>query len=189
MAATSTDVVNEAIMLIGDNQPLVTGVAPAFDSSPAGKAAAQLYGPTVATVSRQFGWDFSRNTVALVNTGNIPPPPWSAEYLYPINGIQVRQLIPATGADPNNPLPVNWDVANNIVSGTQMKVIQCNLSGGFAVYSNQPTEATWDPLFREAVVRLLASNLAMALEARPDTTRDMMEGFVQFEQAGQLRDS
>lgn len=187
MAVTSTDIVNQAIQYIGDNQPAVTGVAPSFDSSPAGKAAAALYAPCVAAVGRQFGWDFARRTVALTVSGNTPPFPWTVEYLYPTNGVQVWQLLPPTLTDVNNPLPVNWVIANTQVSGTQTKVIQCNLASAQAVYNNNPSESTWDPLFREAVVRLLASEMSMALAGRPDSAQAYLESGAAFEGAGQGR--
>ena len=38
-----------------------------------------------------------------------------------------------------------------------------------AVYNNNPSEDTWDAGFREAVVRMLASELAEAVAGRPDT--------------------
>lgn len=187
MADTSTAVANSAIFLLGDNQPPVTGVAPNFDNSAAGQALAQLYGPCVATVGRQFGWDFSRNTYTLVLSGNPAPVPWTYEYIYPPNGVQIRQLMPDALVDPNDPLPINWNIANTEVAGTQTKVIQCDLASALALYSNQPTEATWDPLFREAVVRLLASELASALAGRPDTARDMLQSGAEFENIGQMR--
>src|SRR5690242_8129500 len=105
MTVTSTDIVNEAIQRIGDNQPLVTGTAPTFDDSPAGKAAQVLYAPVVAAVGRRFEWDMARNVVTLVATGNTPPLGWSFEYGYPSNGIEVWQITPASLADANNPLP------------------------------------------------------------------------------------
>jgi len=186
---TSTDIANQAIMLIGDNQPPVTGIAPNFDTSTAGLALAQLYSPCVQTVGRQFGWDFSRNTVALTLTTNTPPVPWTYEYLYPSNGVQIRQLLPATIIDQYNPLPINWAVANNLVSAVPTRVIQTNLQNAVAVYSNQPNENTWDALFRETVVRLLASELAQAIGGRPDTSRDLLSSAEQFEQFGEGRDS
>lgn len=188
MPVTSTDIVNQAIMQIGNNQPLVTGVAPTFDTSPSGIAASKLYAPTVATVARQFGWDFARRTVVLTLSGNTPPFPWTVEYLYPTNGIEIWQLIPpSAGLDVNNPLPVNYDICNATVSAQQRKVIQCNLAGASAVYNNNPTEDTWDSLFREAVVRLLASGLAMAVEGRPDTAMAMLQSGAAFESMGEMR--
>lgn len=188
MAVTPTDIVNQAIQYIGDNQSAVTGIAPNFDSSPAGKAAAVLYGPCVEAVGRQFGWDFARHTVALAPSGNAAPFPWTFEFLYPTGGVQVWQLLPTAPApDPNNPLPVNWVIANAIVGGNQKKVIQCDLAAPVAVYNNNPSESTWDPLFREAVVRLLASELGMALAGRPDTSAAMLDSGARFEGVGEQR--
>lgn len=184
---TSTDVANQAIFLIGDNQPAVTGVAPTFDNSAAGQALQKLYAPAVATVARQWGWDLARATVALSPTGNAPPIGWTQEYLYPPNGIELWQLIPQTIADPNNPLPVNWNVGNAVVSGSQVKVIWTNLANAQATYNNNPNENTWDPLFREAVVRLLASELAMAIAGRPDTAEALLQSGSAFETIGEAR--
>ena len=181
MTVTSQDIVNQAIMLIGDDQPAVTGQAPNFDSSPAGVAASKLYFPCIQTILRQSNFDFSRNTQALELTGNAAPFPWAFEYSYPANCVQVWQLVPPTFADPNNPLPVNWDIANNVVNGAQSRVILTNLAGALAVFDNAPNENTWDALFRESVVRLLASELAMALAARPDSSQGLLQSGSAFE--------
>ena len=187
MAVTSTTIVNQAIQLIGQDYPLVTGAAPNFDTSSTGQAAAQVYAPTVATVARQFGWDMARCTAALALSGNTAPFPWAYEYLYPGNGIQVWQVMPESLADTNNPQPVNWSVGNTEVSGTQTKVIWANLAAAQVVYNNNPQESTWDPLFREAVVRLLASNLAIALGGRADTAAANLQSGAAFEQLGEQR--
>jgi hypothetical protein len=188
MAATSNDVANEALQLCGDDQPFVTGQAPTWDNSTPGKALQKLYGPVVATVQRQWGWDASRALVALTLSATPAPPPWfSLEYLYPSNGIEVWQLVPAALVDPNNPLPVNWDVGNNQVSGVQTKVIWTNLANAQALYNNNPSEAVWDPLFREAVVRLLTSGLSMALAGRPDFLEAALQQAAGFAELAQSR--
>lgn len=186
---TSNDIVNQAVQLIGNNQPPVVGNAPNFDSSPTGVAAAKLYAPCVQTVARQFGWDFARHTVALVVTGNVAPFPWSFEYSYPQNAVQVWQLMPATLSDMNNPLPTTWVVANAVVGAAQTRVIHTNVPAAQAVYNNNPSENSWDALFREAVVRLLASELAMAIAGRPETAQGLLESGGAFESAGEGRDS
>lgn len=186
---TSTDVVNQAIQYIGDNQPPVTGTAPTFDSSPAGVAASFLYTPCVRKVMRQYGWDFARNTVALTLSGNPAPFPWTYEYVYPQFGVQVRQLLPPVLNDPNDPAPLDWVVANAVVNSNQSRVIQTNVANASAVMTNQPNENTWDDGFREAVVRLLASELAMAIAGRPATAQTLTEGFGAFSQDAESRDS
>lgn len=189
MAATPTDIVNQAIQLIGANQMPVTGNVPNFDTSAAGVAARYLYQAAVDTVARQFGWDFNRNTVALVLSGNTAPAPWSVEYIYPTNGVQVRQVMPITIADLNNPVPLDWIVANAVVNGAQSRVIQANLPDLQAVYTNRPGPDVWDASFRESVVRLLASEMAMAIGGRPDTASKTLEQYAEFEQIGEGRDS
>jgi hypothetical protein len=184
---TSQIVANNALQLIGDNQPLVSAGAPNFDASPAGVALQQLYAPTVATVMRQFGWDLARNTQALVATGNAAPFPWAHEYTYPANCLEVLQVAPLSLADPNDPLPVNWSVGNDVVGGEQIKVIFSNLAAALIVFNNGPAENTWDPLFTESVVRLLASKLAMAIAGRSDTAASLLQSGSAMEQLGETR--
>lgn len=188
MATSSNSVANEALQLIGDNQPAVQGTNPTWDSSPAGQALVYLYTPVVQAVGRQWGWDLARNIVTLTLTGNAAPMGYALEYTYPPNGIEVWQLMPTPPfADVNNPLPINWNVGNALVGGTQTKVIWTNQAAAQAVYNNNPQESTWDPLFHQAVVRMLASALAMALEGRPDTAQAMLESGAAFEQLGETR--
>jgi len=185
MSVTSTDIVNQALQLIGDNIPPVAGAAPDFDDSAAGKAASYLYDACVQTVARQWRWDMARNTVALTLSGNAAPVPWTYEYLYPPNGVEVWQLMPASIDDPNNPAPFNFVVANAVVNGQQQRVIHADLADAVAVYNNSPNENTWDSMFREAVVRLLASELSMALFGRPDTEQALLQSGAAFETIGE----
>ena len=185
---TSNDVANQALLLVsGANTPPVTGVAPNFDKSAAGLALQKLYAPCVQTVARQFGWDFARSTVALALSGNAAPFPWAFEYLYPSNGVEVWQLAPPALADPNNPLPVNFEVANAVVATGQARVIHANLANALGVYNNAPVEAAWDSLFREAVVRALASELGMAIFGKPDVAEMYLESGAAFETLGEGR--
>ena len=180
MALTSNIVANQALQLSGNNQPLVTGSAPNFDSSPSGIILSYLYPWAVRTVGRQFNWDFSRTTAPLTATGNTPPFPWVNEYTYPSNAVQIWQLLPPAVSDVNDPLPINWIVANNLVASVQTKVIQTNLASASAVYDNLPQESVWDPGFQEAVVRLLASELAMGKDGRPDLAQQYYESSAQI---------
>jgi hypothetical protein len=190
MAYSSTSVVNEAIMLMGGNQPPVTGAAPNFDQSAAGKAAALLYAPAVAAITRQSAWDFARTLATLAVTGNTPPVQFAYEYAYPANCDQVTQVSPAGGIDPNNPLPVNWVVGNAVVDGAPTKVIWTDLGPAVAFFSSSaPLENIWDPLFHQGVVRLLSSAMSEAIAGKPDLAMSMIEQASQFTQLGETRDS
>ena len=189
---TSQEIVNEAIMLMGGNQPLVTGIYPTFDNSTTGKAAQQLYALTVRAVARQFGFDFARNQVALALSGNPAPLGFAFEYVYPtiagLTAVQIWQVAPAFPiADPNNPIPVNWTVGNTLIAGVQSKVIWSNQAGAVAVINNNPSENLWDPLFQQAVVRLLASAMAMAVAGKPDVAEAMLSSGSAFETLAETR--
>lgn len=175
--ATSNSVANQAINLMGNNTPAVTGFAPTFDSSPAGVALASLYGPTVQAVGREFGWDFARRIFTPSKTVNSPVvalPGLALEYLYPPFALEIWQLLDPTKTDLNDPLPTTWTVGNTQVSGVQTKVLWTNVDNAQLVLNNNPTESAWDSLFQEAVVRLLASKLAMTLSGRPDTEQSFL---------------
>ena len=180
MAFTSNDVANQAIAYIGDNVAPVTGQAPTFDNSAAGLVLQRLYAPCVQTVAKQHGWDFARNSVALTLSGNSAPLGYAFEYVYPSFAIEVWQLLPAA-PDANNPLPQNWNIGNTLVSGNQTKVIWSNLASAVAIVNDSPSEATWDVGFREAVARLLASEVAEALFGKPDSSAAMLQSGGAFE--------
>lgn len=67
------------------------------------------------------------------------------------------------------------------------KVIWTNLADAQAAFSNQPPEDTWDPAFTEAVVRWLASELALAISNTPETSKLTMDSAIQMEGAGEQR--
>lgn len=183
---SATEIVNRAIQLIGDNQAPVTGTEPNFDTSAAGVAAKYLYPGVVQTVAKRFGWDFARNVAALVIAGT-PPVNWAFQYAYPTNGIEVRQLMPAAITDPDNPLPVSWTIANATIASVPTKVIWTNLASAVAVFTNNPPVALWDAGFVEAVVRLLASEMAMAIPGKPATSQAQLDAFTGFEKEGMER--
>lgn len=184
---TSADIVNEALQYVGGNQPLVTGSPPTFDGSTAGLAAGLVYNGVVAAVGREFGFDFARRTATLALTGNVAPLGWSFEYAYPTNGLEVWQIVPATVSDASNPLPTRWAVGNTQVAAVQTKVIWTNTANARVTYNNNPSENMWDALFRQSVVRLLASVLAAAIAGKTDLISPYLESGAAFESINEGR--
>lgn len=177
------DIANRAAVLMGgfnSNTPM-TGIPPNFDGTPTGIVAGAAYGGVVQTVGKQFGWDFARQQATLAASGGAPPWWYDFEYLYPTNGIEIRQVVSATApADPNDPRPIRWTVGTTIIAGVNKKVIWTNLANALGVISGQPSEGTWDSLFTEEVIRLLASELAMGAAGRPETSQ------IEYERSGQI---
>ncbi len=69
----------------------------------------------------------------------------------------------------------------------QIKVIWCDIDDAQGVISNQPPEATWDALFSETVVQILASKLSMALASKPDSSKLAAQQAAISEQSGESR--
>ena len=182
MAASSTDVVNEALALIGDDGPAVTGVWPNFDGSTNGDIAMTVYGPAVQAAMRTHNFDFARTILTLQLSGNLAPLGFGYEYLYPASAIQIWQVTPAFPlADANDPLPTRWTVGVAVVSTAKTKVIWSDTVSAQAVVNGAPPESTWDASFRAGVVRLLAAEFAMAGAGKPDVAQAYLESYSAFD--------
>ena len=188
---TSTAIVNRAAAQIA-GQAQVSGTFPNFTGGGNVSTYANiLYAGVVNMVARQQDWECFRYVVALTPSGNAPLYPWTFEYLYPADCLRVRQVTPATW-NQNDPQPVQWSVEEHPISGVATKVIGCNTAAASLVYTTSypnVTEAQWDPLFQEAVVRTLASELSMAIAGRPDFSRVILEQAGQIVGAGAGKDS
>jgi hypothetical protein len=193
VAATSNDVLNQALFAMGYDSVPVTGQNPTFDSSKGGQAGARFYQPVVSAVLRRFASDFSRMFAALTLSGNTAPFPWTYEYVYPSNAIQVLQLAPPSLIDANDPRPIEWIVGNAIVgagiNAVASRVIWSNLKTASVVFTGYAAESTWDALFRQTVVSLLSSVLAFSLAGKPEAAEAMIQSYMLFGKDAEGRDS
>ena len=176
--ATSVTVTNEALQFIA-SQKRITSLS---DGSPAAQAASVLYTPTVELLLRELDPDFARYTLALTPaTVTSSTVPWTYAYAYPNDCLRLRQVRPpgsGTGAlsDINDPSPVLANVGFALNSSTPVKVILTDQQNALGVYTTSlVTEAQWDSVFQDAVVRRLANPLAMALSGRPDFAKTILE--------------
>lgn len=181
-------VVNSALEQIA-SQAQITSLT---DGSPQANAASVIYAPTVQLMLRELDPDFARVTLALGLTGFPAPVPWALEYLYPVNCVRLRQVRPpasGTGSlvDPNDPQPILANVAFD--PSANAKVILTNQVNAYAVYTTLAiTEAAWDSVFSDAVIRRLANPLAMALSGRPDFAKELLMESAQMAQTAESVD-
>ena len=176
--ASAVTVTNEALSFIA-SQKRITSLT---DGSPAAQAASVLYAPTVELLLRELDPDFARFTLALTPaTITSTTVPWAYAYVYPDDCLRLRQVRPpASGpgalADPNDPEPVLANVAFALNTATPVKVVLTNQQNALGVYTSSLTsEAIWDSVFMDAVVRRLANPMAMALAGRPDFAKVILE--------------
>ena len=192
VGTTSTFIANRAAAQIA-GEAQVAGTWPNFTG--AGNVSTYcniLYAGVVNMVARQQDYECFRFVAPLVPTGQTPLAPWSQEFVYPSDCLKVRQVTPQTW-DKNDPQPVEWSVEEHPnAQGAQQKVIGTNVANAQLVYTTSypnVTEAQWDSLFQEAVVRVLASELAMAIGGRPDFEKVLLEQGGQLIQVGAGKDS
>lgn len=183
---TSAGVANAALEQIA-SQTRITSLT---DGSPTAAQINVVYAPTVQLMLRELDPDFARFTAQLLLAGATSPvPPWAFEYAYPASCVRLRQIRPGSLADPNDPVPVRANVAFDIIANVPMKVILTNQVAALAVYtSSTVTEAIWDSVFTDAVVRRLANPLAMALSGRPDFAKTILEQSAMMAQTAELLD-
>lgn len=168
---TTATIVNSALEQIASQ----ARIALLTDGTPEANAAQTVYAPTVDLMLRELDPDFARFTATLVAAAGVPPYPWSFQYAYPSNCLRLRQVRPVT-YDPFDPQPIRANVAVATVSAVLTKVVFTNQASALAVYTtSDTTEAQWDAVFADAVIRRLANPLAMAIAGRPDFAREILE--------------
>lgn len=183
---TPADIVNRALAQIAARYT-VTGSLPTFDGSAAGLAAGILYTPAWKMLLREQDAEFSRLTVTLTVTTTIYP--WSNAYLYPSDCLKIRSVVP-TVWDQNDPAAVRWSEQDAVIATVPTRIILTNIAAAKLVYTtSNVTEDMWDFSFQEAMVRLLGSELAMALAGRPDLSRVMLGQAGSVLQSGEAKDS
>jgi hypothetical protein len=188
---TSLQVANRALTEISRGTPL-TGGTPAtnFDGSANGVYCATLYNGAVEMLLRNQDWEFCRTSIVLTLAFGPPTPlpfGWQYEYIYPIDCMRVRHVFNATnyGFDPQS---VRWEVGTNGMGGPT--VIWTNIATAQLSYStNLVTEAEWDSMFTETMVRYIGSQLALPVAGRPDFSKEQLQTAGRLGQAGMDKDS
>lgn len=187
MGTTQLAILNSALEFIKSQDLTLAGSYPNFTGSSAiANAANVLYGPVRDLLLREVNPEFGRITIVAAGSGATPIAPWSYEYLYPQDGLRIRQIRPPTSgpgalADPNDPVPVRGSVAFEPRAAGGAKVVLTNQQNALLVYtSNTPPEAFWDPDFAWALSRTLAEPFAMAIAGRPDWARELLDRAQQY---------
>lgn len=166
--ADQLSIINRALTEIAARQPITTL------TGAEGVAAAQLYQPAVEFLLRQQAPEFARATITLSVGAGTAPIGWAQQYLYPVDCMEVRQIVPVT-YDVFDPQPIRWDVGTATIAAVQTRVIWTNVATARMVYTtNAVTESEWDAMFQEQVVRYLGSMLIMPIGGRLDMSREFL---------------
>lgn len=152
--ATVVDICNLALARLGD-EATVASIDPPEGSAQASHCA-RFYPMALDTMLDSHYWSFCTVRASLNLLAAAPKFGWTYAYAEPTNNINIVALFLATATDDQNPQPFEMEA---LPDGTS--VIYTNVESAIARYTirvNDP--AKYQPLFIEALVWLLASNLA-----------------------------
>lgn len=178
------DICNVALVRVGYKRR----IGSLYEGSFASKICLDVYGQTRDALLRLTDWDFSEQIAAGVISGTAPFP-WSFQYAYPANCLRVRGIFGLNYvADPNDPLPVNWQTGNATIASVPVQVIWADFASATIVFTAQVTNPlTWEPLFVEALIDNLAQRVALGLSG-PDAVKLEMQEAKEADAAGDARD-
>lgn len=175
------DLCNRALDAVGAR----ANITDLTDQSQQAKACNRIYTSTRDELLSQAWWGFARG----VTSGTLlksrtaqswdttqPEPPWTFEYAYPDDAIQVRYVSGDSLPSPSVPIfavdlygpapnsPARFIIANDIISGSQAAVILTDQPNATICYTRRVTnEDLWPEQFRAAMVFGLAAYLAIPL--------------------------
>jgi hypothetical protein len=182
---TDVDIVNRSLQMIG-SQSQITSFT---DGSPEAASASIVYESQVETLLRTYTWDFARKEASLSLTGNAAPYPWSEEFAYPNDAIEVRTLYPSPSTIATyDPLPFRWAEGTN---SAPVRVLWTNLQVPVTcvyTWNLLGQESLWDTSFVEAAICKIASVFAMSIASRPDLHKSLLEEAQQWIGEGTGRD-
>lgn len=180
--ATQLDLCKRALAEIGTRST----IASINDGSAEANYCLLLYAPVRDLLLREGDYDFSLvGDVATAVIAVDPLPLWAFAYVYPLDALRIRQLVPST-FDNLDPRPVEWNVG---AVGTTARYIFTKAAISRIIYTRAVGEDLWDSIFQEAFVRMLGSSLAFALENRIEASDKLLKEAISFAGIANLRDS
>lgn len=141
--ATSVDICNEALTMIGEN--VITTID---DDTKPGRLCKLKYANKRDYLLRRYQWKFATKRAELdTPDGTAPVYEFSARFAFPADCIQFREIYPDT-----------------VVYNIESNFILCSESSIFIKYTYQVTDVDeMDSTFKEALSTLLARELAIPL--------------------------
>lgn len=196
-------IINIALDIIGYPRR----VGDIFEGTRASKVALDTYAETRDEVLRMRDWGFANRSMTLsvlksapangYSSGTpwstaYPPIPYLFEYTYPADAIRILYIYSGQMALPNNdPLPVQYKIANDPAESPPARVILTNQANAVAVYTGQITDmTTWEPLFVDTLTQTLAKKFASLGKTQNlvELAQAMGKDAAESEQAAEMQD-
>lgn len=189
IGTTAASIVNQSLQQIGAQAQYVSGAIGTWSVTTAGQAAATLYQPTVNLLLREMDPEFARTVATLAASAATPAFPFTNAYTYPTDCQRIRQVWPST-YNTLDPQPSLWSEQDAIVAAVHTRVIFTSFGSAMLTYTtSNVTEDEFDPIYQEVLVRLLASELVIAIGGRPDLSKEKLGESGEIARSGMDRDS
>lgn len=169
------DICNLALRRIGYPTP----IGFVFEGSVAARVAVEIYSQTRDDLLREDDWDFARQAVTLTLlktapvggyvftpwTSAYPPPPWTYEYEYPTDCLEMRTVRPLPVLlSEYDPSPNVFIVAHDATITPPGPAILTNLRAAQGVYTASVSDTSqWTTGYTNALIDALATRFQEAL--------------------------
>lgn len=158
---TAADVCNQALASVAA-KARITSISPPDSGSIEAEQCARYYNEAIETILEMHEWSFATKRVALTKVGDTDTTSWLFRYAIPSDMCRMISVLPDG---------VTSDHISSGVRAPAEAVRELDTGGVLRIYSNEE-DATlrytawvtdpnkWSPLFRQAVVAMLASKIA-----------------------------
>lgn len=169
--ANETDICNLALNALGQT----IEIASLTERSKEAKQCARHYPLVRDELLAMHPWPFARKAQALAPVAGTPFPGWAYQYALPSDSLRAWRVSAADGIRMAwRELHCSWDARRwsygappipfELHAGTQGTSIATDLDDAYLLYTSRVTDTTrFGPLFRNALVQLLAARLVMPL--------------------------
>lgn len=158
---TSADICNQALAAIAAKSR-VTSIAPPDTGSIEAEQCARYYNEAIETLLEMHEWSFATKRVALTEAGDTDTTSWLFRYVIPSDMCRLIAVLPEG---------VTSDHISAGVRAPAEAVRELDEDGVLRIYTNEENATlrytafitdpnAWSPLFRQALVALLASKIA-----------------------------
>lgn len=175
--ASDVDICNLSLSLLGDSAT-VTSINPP-DTSPQAEHCARFYSMSLATIQEEHYWSFCTFRATLAQLSTNPSSTWAYAYAVPSGAVNIISILDPNATDDYSSAvltssdvygmytniqrgaytPQPFSMESNPADGSEM--ILTNQANAVCRYTKYITDTSkFSPLFVQALVRLLASNLA-----------------------------
>jgi hypothetical protein len=164
MASSAVEICNRALIFLGVSKTIQDLEN---ENSKEARVMRQIYDDCRKDVLEAHDWGFARGRKILATSAQEAPSNWAYRYAIPANCIAIRSLVNPVGDDAP---PVPFDT--ELLDDGETSSIVTDLDEAEAYFTRDITDPNrFTSLFRTALARLIASNVAFAITGKNEQVK------------------